>query len=139
MYELEIRDSKNKVVKTYSVEETYISDIFVEENLVTLNRVTKSGDTYTGTKQDYISNNEVRKESNITLESYTTDLKEKQMRLTYADGIEDQSPKILRPKQVMLDEAVRKMCIRDRCSSVRWSCRPPEYGSSGRHKSGLDW
>ena len=29
------------------------------------------------------------------------------MRLTYADGIEDQSPKILRPKQVMLDEAVR--------------------------------
>ncbi|CUO04948.1 hypothetical protein EAI89_05545 [Eubacterium sp. am_0171] len=107
MYALEIRDSKNKVVKTYSVEETYISDIFVEENLVTLNRVTKSGDTYTGTKQDYISNNEVRKESNITLESYTTDLKEKQMRLTYADGIEDQSPKILRPKQVMLDEAVR--------------------------------
>ena len=107
MYELEIRDSKNKVVKTYSVEETYISDIIIEENLVTLNRVTKSGDTYTGTKQDYISNNEVRKESNITLESYTTDLKEKQMRLTYADGIEDQSPKILRPKQVMLDEAVR--------------------------------
>lgn len=106
MYELEIRDSKNKVVKTYSVEETYISDIFIEENLVTLNRVTKSGDTYTGTNQDYISNNEVRKESNITLESYSTDLKQKQMRLTYADGIEDQSPKILRPKQVMLEKAV---------------------------------
>ena len=73
---------------------------------MTLNRVTKSGDTYTGTNQDYISNNEVRKESNITLESYSTDLKQKQMRLTYADGIEDQSPKILRPKQVMLEKAV---------------------------------
>lgn len=106
MYELEIRDSKNKVVKTYTVEGTYISDIFIEENLVTLNRVTKSGDTYTGTNQDYISNNEERKESNITLESYSTDLKQKQMRLTYADGIEDQSPKILRPKQVMLEKAV---------------------------------
>ncbi|WP_122644235.1 C39 family peptidase [Luxibacter massiliensis] len=104
MFELEIRDSKNKVVKTYSVEGTYISDILIENNLVTLNRLTKSGDVYTGTSQDYISNNEERRESNITLESYTTELKEKQMRLTYTDGIPDQSPKLLRPKQVMLNK-----------------------------------
>lgn len=106
MYKLEIRDSKNKVVKTYTVDDIFISDIFIESNLVTLNRVKKSGDAYTVTEQDYISNNEERKESNIFLESYSTDLKEKQMRLTYADGITDQSPKILRPKQVMLDEPV---------------------------------
>lgn len=106
MYELEIRDSKNEVVKTYSVEGTYISDILVEDNLVTLNRVIKSGETYTGTAQDYISNNAQRAENNISLESYTTDLKEKQMKLQYADGISDQSPKMLRPKQVKLKEPV---------------------------------
>lgn len=106
MYKLEIRDSKNKVVKTYAEENTFISDVFIESNLVTLNRVVKSGKAYTVTEQDYISNNEERKESNIFLESFTTELKEKQMRLTYADGISDQSPKILRPKQVMLDEPV---------------------------------
>lgn len=106
MYTLEIVDSKNKVVKAYSVEGTYISDVLIDSNLVTLNRVTKSGEIYTGTQQDYISNNEERKESNISLESYSTDLKEKQMRLTYIDGISDQSPKILRPKQVLLEEPV---------------------------------
>lgn len=106
MYELEILDGKNEVVKTYTVEGIYISDIFVEDNLVTLNRVTKSGEIYTDTAQDYISNNAVRKESNILLESYSTDLKKKQMRLKYVDGIPDQSPKILRPKQVMLNEPV---------------------------------
>lgn len=106
MYELEIINSKDKVLKTYAVEGTYITDVFIETNLVTLNRVTKSGDAYTGTAQDYISNNEERKESNITLESYSSDLKGRQMRLTYADGIADQSPKLLRPKQVMLDEPI---------------------------------
>lgn len=106
MYKVEIRDSKNKVVKTYKADDTFVSDVFIESNLVTLNRVKKSGDVYAGTNQDYISNNEERRESNIFLESYTTELKEKQMRLTYADGISDQSPKILRPKQVMLDEPV---------------------------------
>lgn len=106
MYQLEIIDSKDKVVKTYAVDGTYISDVLIEDNLVTLNRVTKSGDTYTGTSQDYISNNEERKESNIFLETYATDLKKKQIRLTYAEGISDQSPKILRPKQVKLDEPI---------------------------------
>ena len=107
MYELEIRNSENEVMKTYSADKIYISDVFIEENMMTLNRVVKSGETYTVTSQDYISSNEEKKTKSITLEAFSTDLKEKQMRLTYADGIEDQSPKILRPKQVMLDEAVR--------------------------------
>ena len=106
MYQLEIRDTKNKVVKTYSMEGIYISDILVETNLATINRLTKEGEIYTGTSQDYISNNEERKESNISLEPYITDLKAKQMVLTYADGISDTSPKILRPKQVLLEEPV---------------------------------
>lgn len=106
MYKLEIRDTQNKVVKTYSADGVYISDIIIEDNLATVNRVTKAEDVYTGTSQDYISNNEKREESNIFLEVYTTDLKKKQMRLSYVDGISDKSPKILRPKQVMLNEPV---------------------------------
>lgn len=106
MYGLEIVDSKNKVVKTYAVKGIYISDIFVEKNLVTLNLLTKADGVYSGTDQDYISNNQERKESNVSLESYTTDLKKKQIRLSYAEKETDQSPKILRPKQVQLQEPV---------------------------------
>lgn len=106
MYELDIIDGRNKIVKTYAADGIYISDIFIEQNLVTLNRVTKSGKVYTGTQQDYISNNEEHKKNNITLEAYSTDLKEKQLQLNFADGISDKSPKILRPKQVVLNEPV---------------------------------
>ena len=61
MYELEIRNSENEVVKTYSAEQVYISDVYIEEDMMTLNRVVKSGELYTVTGQDYISSNEEKK------------------------------------------------------------------------------
>ena len=75
MYELEIRNSENEVMKTYSADQIYISDVFIEENMMTLNRVVKSGETYTVTSQDYISSNEEKKTKSITLEAFSTDLK----------------------------------------------------------------
>ena len=38
------------------------------------------------------------------MDSYITDLKETQMRLTFADGVQNQEVKILRPKMVMSDK-----------------------------------
>ena len=106
MYELEIRGADNKAEMNYAQEGIYISDIIVEENMVTLNLVTKEGEIYTGTSQDYITSNEERKESAVTLESYDTERKQRQMRLTFAKKIKELSPHILRPKQVMIDQAV---------------------------------
>lgn len=105
MYGLEIFDRKNESVKTYAMDGIYISDVLIEGNMMTVNRVTKSGKIYTGISQDYISNNEERKESNVSLKSYVTDLKETQMQLTFTDEILKKSPKILRPKQVMLEKS----------------------------------
>lgn len=106
MYELEIRDMSDKVLKTYAEDGVYMTDVLVEENLVTVNRVTKAGDVYTGAAQDYITNNEEYKEREITLERFSTELKETQMRFTFAKGIKDTSPRLLRPKQVMRKDAV---------------------------------
>src|SRR5699024_2869237 len=51
----------------------------------------------------YITNNTEREESNIYLESYSTELKGTQMRLTYEDGISDKEPKVLKPKQILFE------------------------------------
>lgn len=103
MYKLEIKDVKGNIVKTYQFENVYISDVFVESNMITLNRVAKSGEIYTTIDRDYITNNEEKEESNISLQEYATDLKELQYRLVYADGIDDKKPKILKPKQVLYE------------------------------------
>ncbi len=119
MYELEIQDSKGQVVKNYSVDQIYISDVFIEGNMMTLNRVTRSGETYTVTGQDYISSNEETKQSNITLETFSTDLKERQMRLTYESGISDKSPKLLRPKQVRTGKSLT-ISLSDKVQSEKY-------------------
>lgn len=101
MYKLEIRSDNGKnVVKTYQADQIYISDILIANNQLTLNRLVKNGPVYTGIAQDYITNNEVRRDRGIGLESYISDIKGRQMRLTFADGIASHSPRILRPMQV---------------------------------------
>lgn len=106
MYKLEIRNTSNKVAKTYAQDGIYLSDIIIERGLMTLNRLSKNENVYTGMPQDYVTNNEERKETKVTLEAFSTVLKEKQMRLVFADSIEDLTPKILRPKQVMEDTPI---------------------------------
>lgn len=103
LYKVEIQNSKNKIIKTYEQKDIYILEASFADNMITLSRVSKKGNTYTGIADDYITNNEEKEESNIYLEAYVTELKETQYRLTYADGISDKEPKVLKPKQVLFE------------------------------------
>ena len=61
-----------------------MEEVLIDDNMVTLNRVEKSGDIYNVTSQEFITNNEERKDTAIKTEVYTTALMEKQMRITFA-------------------------------------------------------
>ena len=100
IYRIDIEDEKGQTVKTYEQAGIYILGAKFEDNMITLERAMKAGMTYTSVPEDYITNNEEPEESNIYLEKYVTELKESQMRLVYAEGIEDRQPKLLRTKQV---------------------------------------
>lgn len=103
MYKLEIRDSKNEVVKTYQVDGSYVLGVKMESNMITLNRATKNGSVYSEIAEDYITNNE-EKTSSISLKSYWTDLKETQFRLVFDSGIDNKKAKVLKPKQVLFEQ-----------------------------------
>lgn len=103
MYKVEIQSSKGEIMKTYQEEGIYVLEAAFSGNMITLSRAAKAGDTYTSVAPDYITNNEEKEESNIYTESYVTELKETQIRLTYNDGISDKEPKLLKPKQVLYE------------------------------------
>lgn len=98
IYEVEIRNSKNKEEATYSFTEQgiYTTDVVIEANMLTLNRVMRSGDRYKSTSQEYITNNTERKETKVSLETFSTDLEGKQKRITITDGAEDPETKMSR-------------------------------------------
>ena len=106
MYELEIFGASNESLKKYSQEGVYISDILVEKNLVTINRVTKSGEIYTGSSQDYITSNEEREDRGVSLETFSSKRKERQQKLVLKEEMKDRTLRILRPKLVSVDDAV---------------------------------
>lgn len=96
MYEVEIRDSNNKEKAKYAFTDQglYITDILIEGNLLTLDRVQKDGDRYITASPEYVTNNEERQDTKLTLETYTTDIAGTEIRLTFADGIEDAEPEL---------------------------------------------
>lgn len=102
MYKIEIRDSENKVVKTYQIEGTYIMDVSVEGNMITLERAVKRNGVYESTTKDYITNNE-ENINRVVLKSYWTDLKETQYRLVFEDGIDNKKAKVLKPKLILTE------------------------------------
>ena len=106
MQRLEIRSVRNKVVKTYEQAGMYISGIEIENNMITVNRMTKNGETYSPANADYISNNEERKDVHVTQETFSTELKEKQRRLVFAESIEAAEPETAEVKQVVKEEPV---------------------------------
>ena len=106
MYKLQIINQKQEIVKTYEVADVYLLDGYINDNMLQLNRVAKNGNIYMAITPDYITNNEEQAESNIKLEYYTEDTRQKVMRLTYEDGIKDSNAKLLKPKQVLFDKSM---------------------------------
>lgn len=105
-YKLEIRNGKNEVVKSYQLDGIYIKDAWVNDNMITMERVVKQGNGYKNTTQDSITNNEEKKSHDIQLEKIASKTKGSQMRLTDEKGISEQNPKILKPKQKLFERAV---------------------------------
>lgn len=105
LYKVEIISEKNKVIKTYEQEGVFILDTIFDNNMITLRRASRDGETYTSMNEDYITSNEEPEESNIYVDTYVTELKETQVRIIYADGVSDKEPKLLKPKQVLLENS----------------------------------
>lgn len=98
MYRIEIEDSKGNSVLSYNQSGMYILNAKLEDNMITLNRVVKDAGTYTATADDYITNNEEEKESVVNIETYVTELKQTQCRITFEEKLEKLTAKILQAK-----------------------------------------
>lgn len=101
MHKVEIRNEKNKVIKTYEQADVYVLRAVVENNMITLKQGVKEGNVYREISEDYITNNETSASEHVALKAYSTDLKETQYRLTFAESIQDTKAKTLKPKQVI--------------------------------------
>ena len=101
MHKVEIRNEKNKVIKTYEQADVYVLRAVVDNNMITLKQGVKEGNLFKEISEDYITNNETSSSEQVVLKPYLTDLKETQYRLAFSESIQDTKAKTLSPKQVI--------------------------------------
>jgi len=106
-----IRDERGNILKTYSREGVYVTDVSVEDNLVTLMRVVRQEDgNYAATADDQIVNNLVEESGYNSSEVVATQTYEKIVQLVLKNGLETKKPKNTKPLQVLF-EGSRELAI----------------------------
>lgn len=92
------------VLKSYEKEGYFVEDIVIEDYIMYLNRIQFNGVAYVEAPQDTIMDREGDKAAVVGTHTTVTEVKETQVQLFLAEGITQTEPKILTPKEVVLDK-----------------------------------
>ncbi len=103
-YRLDIINDSGDTVKTYQEDGIYLLDVELEDSVITLSRATRNDGIYVDTTEEYIMSNEEQEEKPVSLQTYVTSLKNTQVRLVFANGIQSREPRVSSPQLILEDE-----------------------------------
>lgn len=106
MYKIEIVNAKGETQMSYEKAGKYILSAKIQDNMITVLLANKKENIYTEDIEDYITNNKGEAERKVFLESYVTELKERQRRLAFADGLKGVAPKYMVANQTLSEEVL---------------------------------
>ncbi|MBR5127389.1 MAG: hypothetical protein IKU69_03070 [Roseburia sp.] len=93
-----------KILKNYEKEGQYIFSIEIEDFTIYLNRMQYNGSGYVNPSQDMIMNREGDTNKTITVQKTQHAMKQAQMQLVLKKTVEEKAPKLLTPKDTILEE-----------------------------------
>lgn len=105
MYQIRILESESmESLKSYEKPGYFVADIEIEDYIMYLNRIQFNGMAYVEAPQDTIMNREGDSTTIVGVHTTVTEEKQTQVQIFLAEEIADASPKILTPKEVVLEE-----------------------------------
>ena len=108
MYKLSIAGlvaGEAKILKDYEKAGYYIWDVEFDDDTIYLNRVQHNGSGYVSTDTDMIMNREGDTNKTAFVEKKQDEQKQAVMRLALKKTISEEQPKLLTPKQILLEES----------------------------------
>lgn len=105
MYEIQIRNENNEILKTYHKEGVYVVSAFIEDNLINLQRVQREADSglYVAVEDDQIMNNEEPVLGDNRVETAVTEDFETIVQIAVKSNIDRRSLKFLTPREVLFE------------------------------------
>lgn len=104
MYVVYIQDEQGNILKTYRQQDIYVTEVAIEDNLITLTRLRREEDgSYTSTDDDQIVNNLIDESGYNTSEVVATQTYEKIVQLVLRNTMETKKLKNTDPLLVMFE------------------------------------
>ncbi len=97
-------DSGHELLKEYSKPGYFVSDIYIDDYTIYLNRIEYNGIAYVEAEQDTIMNREGNSMETITLHSTVTEIKETEMQIDLGTEVKTMTAKMLTPKEIVNEE-----------------------------------
>ena len=97
-------DSGHELLKEYSKPGYFVSDIYIDDYTIYLNRIQYNGIAYVEAEQDTIMNREGNSMETITLHSTVTEIKETEMQIDLGTDVKAMTAKMLTPKEIVNEE-----------------------------------
>jgi len=106
MYKITIVDKKSKVIKEYQKEGYYISNAFVEQDTIFLNRENRTETGWMPAEQDTIKNQQLASSRLIAVDTLVTEKKQTQIVLVFPETETElaRNPQVKIPREVVLEE-----------------------------------
>lgn len=122
MYQVKIMDTASEehdILKTYEKAGFYVQGITISEDTIYLNRIQNNGTAYVDANQDMIRNRESDKANTVSVMTAVSEEKETQVQIALADNGKKKSPKILTPKETILEEK-REVSLKKENGTLRY-------------------
>ena len=122
MYQVKIMDTsseEHEVLKTYEKQGYYVQNIAISGYSIYLNRIQNNGTAYVDADQDMIMNREGDSLKVVDIATKNTDEKETQVLITLQDEAKKKTPKILTPKETILEQK-REVSLKEEQDNNRY-------------------
>ena len=122
MYQVKIMDTsseEHEVLKTYEKPGYYVQNIAISGYTIYLNRIQNNGTAYVDADQDMIMNREGDSLKVVDTATKNTDEKETQVLITLQDEVKKKAPKILTPKETILEQK-REVSLKEEKDNKRY-------------------
>ena len=97
-------DGKHEILKEYSKPGYFVSDIYIDDYTIYLNRIQYNGTAYVEAEQDTIMNREGNSMETVVLHSTVTEIKETEIQIDLGTEIKTATAKMLTPKEIVNEE-----------------------------------
>ena len=122
MYQVKIMDTsseEHEILKTYEKPGYYVQNIAISGYTIYLNRIQNNGTAYVDADQDMIMNREGDSLKVVDIATKNTDEKETQVLITLQDEAKKKTPKILTPKETILEQK-REVSLKEEKDNNRY-------------------